>query len=147
MVVLVQTEAPTPAELQTLFGTGTMMQQLGCAIRQLGSPHPHTLAAGAGSGASDAAPLTAAEVEAIQQVKAKHATSTVATDNVWIVKPTHLSKGAGIQCFRDLPELLSHAKAQDFKVVAQRYVAKPLVIHNKKVLLHQAFRGLCKPSI
>lgn len=62
----------------------------------------------------------------------------MATDNVWIVKPTHLSKGAGIQCFRDLPELLSHAKAQDFKVVAQRYVAKPLVIHNKKVLLHQA---------
>ena len=39
----------------------------------------------------------------------------------------------GIQCFRDLAALLSYCAELEFKVVAQRYITRPLVIRRKKV--------------
>jgi hypothetical protein len=53
--------------------------------------------------------------------------------NVWIVKPSHLSKGEGIRCFDDIMQAVNYAKELEFDVVAQKYIERPLLIRARKV--------------
>eukprot|EP00746_Dinoflagellata_sp_MGD_P142823 gnl/MRDRNA2_/MRDRNA2_75738_c0_seq1.p1 gnl/MRDRNA2_/MRDRNA2_75738_c0~~gnl/MRDRNA2_/MRDRNA2_75738_c0_seq1.p1 ORF type:complete len:2073 (+),score=350.92 gnl/MRDRNA2_/MRDRNA2_75738_c0_seq1:285-6221(+) len=47
--------------------------------------------------------------------------------NAWIVKPGTNSKGSGIQCMNDLPEILHHCKTLTNRIV-QKYIERPLLL-------------------
>ncbi|CAK0860068.1 unnamed protein product [Prorocentrum cordatum] len=48
--------------------------------------------------------------------------------NAWIVKPGTSSKGCGIMCMNQLPELLHHCKPGANRIV-QKYIERPLLVY------------------
>ena len=52
--------------------------------------------------------------------------------HVWIVKPDGGAKGKGIFLTRDLSEIQNAIARSDSQYVAQRYIARPMLIDNKK---------------
>ena len=52
--------------------------------------------------------------------------------HVWIIKPDGGAKGKGIFLTRDLSEIQTAIARSDSQYVAQRYIARPMLIDNKK---------------
>ncbi|XP_055642329.1 tubulin glycylase 3B-like [Toxorhynchites rutilus septentrionalis] len=60
--------------------------------------------------------------------------------NIWILKPGNRCRGLGIMIFNDDRKLLDYVDSnQDLKYVAQKYIEKPLLIHNTKFDIRQYF--------
>ena len=62
-----------------------------------------------------------------------HTAPSLPLRNVWIVKPTYLSKGEGIRCFDDAFDAVRYAATLDYDVVAQKYIERPLIVRGRKV--------------
>ena len=56
--------------------------------------------------------------------------------NIWIVKPSGLSRGRGISCIDQLNDILSNIKSHN-QTVIQKYIENPLVIKGRKFDMRQ----------
>ena len=56
--------------------------------------------------------------------------------NIWIVKPSGLSRGRGISCIDQLNDILSNIKTHN-QTVIQKYIENPLVIKGRKFDIRQ----------
>lgn len=56
---------------------------------------------------------------------------------VWVVKPAGGSCGVGVRCVKSLEAVIEYARSVEWKVVAQRYVERPLLIRSKKFDIRQ----------
>lgn len=54
--------------------------------------------------------------------------------NIWLIKPSNMNQGKGIELFNSLKEIeLSFAtKPHNTQWVVQKYIEKPLLINNRK---------------
>jgi tubulin monoglycylase TTLL3/8 len=53
--------------------------------------------------------------------------------NIWIIKPSGLSRGRGIKCADNLEEILSQMKSGANQFIIQKYIENPLIINKRKV--------------
>jgi tubulin monoglycylase TTLL3/8 len=58
-------------------------------------------------------------------------------ENIWIVKPSGLSRGRGIQLFNSYAEIMHHVNTRDFSWVIQKYMENPLLYKGKKLDIRQ----------
>ena len=58
------------------------------------------------------------------------------TRNIWIVKPSGLSRGRGVNCIDQLNDILSNIR-YDNQTVIQKYIENPLVIKGRKFDIRQ----------
>ena len=58
------------------------------------------------------------------------------TKNIWIVKPSGLSRGRGISCIDQLNDILTNIKLHN-QTVIQKYIERPLVIKGRKFDIRQ----------
>ena len=56
--------------------------------------------------------------------------------NIWIVKPSGLSRGRGISCIDQLNDILSNIKSHN-QTVIQKYIENPMVIKGRKFDMRQ----------
>lgn len=54
--------------------------------------------------------------------------------NIWIIKPSGLSRGRGIKCADDLDEILNQVKSGANQFIIQKYIENPLIVNKRKVL-------------
>ncbi len=54
--------------------------------------------------------------------------------NIWIMKPSGLSRGRGIKCFSNLNEILLFIKKNSNLFMIQKYIENPLLIMGRKVI-------------
>ena len=55
--------------------------------------------------------------------------------NIWILKPSGLSRGRGIKCLSSLQELMKSMSDVFNNYVIQKYIENPLIIMRKKVII------------
>jgi tubulin monoglycylase TTLL3/8 len=55
--------------------------------------------------------------------------------NVWIMKPSGLSRGRGIKCMSNLNDIFKFIKRNSNLYLAQKYIENPLLIHGRKVIV------------
>ena len=58
-------------------------------------------------------------------------------DNVWIVKPSGLSRGRGIGLFANLSDIQAAVKSKDSNFVIQKYIENPLLYEGRKLDIRQ----------
>ncbi|CAD8172525.1 unnamed protein product [Paramecium octaurelia] len=58
-------------------------------------------------------------------------------ENIWIVKPAGLSRGRGIQCYKNLVEIEDHVASKGAQWIIQKYIEKPLIVLGKKMDIRQ----------
>ena len=56
--------------------------------------------------------------------------------NIWIVKPSGLSRGRGIECIDQLNDILTNIKLHN-QIVIQKYIENPLIIKGRKFDIRQ----------
>lgn len=56
--------------------------------------------------------------------------------NIWIMKPSGLSRGRGIKCVSNLNEILLFIKKNTNLYMVQKYIENPLLILGRKVILN-----------
>lgn len=54
--------------------------------------------------------------------------------NIWIIKPSGLSRGRGIKCADDLEDILNQVKSGANQFIIQKYIENPLIINKRKVI-------------
>ena len=58
------------------------------------------------------------------------------TQNIWIVKPSGLSRGRGITCIDQLNDILTNIKFHN-QIIIQKYIENPLIIKGRKFDIRQ----------
>jgi tubulin monoglycylase TTLL3/8 len=58
-------------------------------------------------------------------------------NNLWILKPSGLSRGRGITCMNSLNEILDLIKKNSNQYIAQKYIENPLIILGRKFDIRQ----------
>ena len=58
------------------------------------------------------------------------------TNNIWIVKPSGLSRGRGISCIDQLNDILTNIKLHN-QTIIQKYIENPLIIKGRKFDIRQ----------
>ena len=53
--------------------------------------------------------------------------------NIWIVKPSGLSRGRGIKCIDGIDDIVNQVKSGANQFIIQKYIENPLIIHKRKV--------------
>lgn len=53
--------------------------------------------------------------------------------NIWILKPSGLSRGRGIKCIRSLQDLMNSMSFVFNNYVIQKYIENPMIIKRRKV--------------
>ena len=59
-------------------------------------------------------------------------TSINGTDNLWIIKPSELSRGRGIKLFDNYQDVSNYIEHGTNQWVAQKYIERPFLLNNKK---------------
>jgi tubulin monoglycylase TTLL3/8 len=54
--------------------------------------------------------------------------------NIWILKPSGLSRGRGITCINNLNETLNFIKKNSNQYIIQKYIEDPIIILGRKVI-------------
>jgi tubulin monoglycylase TTLL3/8 len=57
--------------------------------------------------------------------------------NIWILKPSALSRGRGITCMNNLSEILHFLKSNSSLYMAQKYIENPMIILGRKFDIRQ----------
>jgi tubulin monoglycylase TTLL3/8 len=57
--------------------------------------------------------------------------------NIWILKPSGLSRGRGITCINSLNEILNFIKTNSNQYIGQKYIENPLIIKGRKFDIRQ----------
>jgi len=57
--------------------------------------------------------------------------------NIWILKPSGLSRGRGITCINSLNEILKFIKTNSNQYIIQKYIENPLIIKGRKFDIRQ----------
>lgn len=57
--------------------------------------------------------------------------------NIWIMKPSDLSRGRGIQVHNDINKIFNMINEEKDVYVAQKYIERPLIIHKRKFDIRQ----------
>jgi tubulin monoglycylase TTLL3/8 len=57
--------------------------------------------------------------------------------NIWILKPSGLSRGRGIELFSSFNEISHHLKSKELQWVIQKYLENPLTYKNRKMDIRQ----------
>ena len=60
--------------------------------------------------------------------------------NIWIMKPSGLSRGRGIKCVSSLNEILLFIKKNSNQYMVQKYIENPLLILGRKVFFNLDFK-------
>jgi tubulin monoglycylase TTLL3/8 len=58
-------------------------------------------------------------------------------DNIWILKPSGLSRGRGIKCVDNLQQILSQVRCGGNQYIIQKYIENPMIIMNRKFDIRQ----------
>ena len=58
-------------------------------------------------------------------------------NNIWILKPSGLSRGRGITCMNSFNEILQFLKTNSNQYIAQKYIENPLIILGRKFDIRQ----------
>lgn len=93
------------------------------------------LVKGASEASREAAERTVAEYLQLNGPQAlKHPQfSLVGAQSLWIVKPAAMSRGRGIMVASELPAIEGYLFSSDVDWIAQKYIERPLLVHNRKV--------------
>lgn len=60
--------------------------------------------------------------------------------NVWIMKPSGLSRGRGIKCIDSLSDIYQQVKHGLNQFVIQKYIENSLIILNRKVIINLSIK-------
>lgn len=58
-------------------------------------------------------------------------------NNIWILKPSGLSRGRGIKCVDNLQQILSQVRSGGNQYIIQKYIENPMIIMNRKFDIRQ----------
>jgi len=85
--------------------------------------------------------LSGEEVEVENTLKKLHEvypqTRINGMGNIWILKPSGLSRGRGIKLYSSLVEINHHLTTKDFSYILQKYIENPLCYKRKKIDIRQ----------
>lgn len=56
-------------------------------------------------------------------------------NNIWIIKPSGLSRGRGIKCVDNLETIMNQMRSGANQFIIQKYIENPLIINKKKVIV------------
>ena len=77
-------------------------------------------------------------IDIVQRLREKYPQTLMnGSDNIWIVKPSGLSRGRGIKLFNSLAEIALHVKSKDQGWVIQKYIENPLLYERRKLDIRQ----------
>ena len=79
------------------------------------------------------------EIEEINQKISKKYPQTAinGSQNIWIIKPSGLSRGRGIKLYASLAEINHHLHTKDFSFIIQKYMENPMLYNKKKFDIRQ----------
>jgi hypothetical protein len=74
--------------------------------------------------------------ELIEKLKQNHQYK-LNKNNIWILKPSGLSRGRGIKCVDNLQHILSQVRSGGNQYIIQKYIENPMIIMNRKFDIRQ----------
>lgn len=76
--------------------------------------------------------------DTLSRIKEKYPqTNMNGMNNIWIIKPSGLSRGRGIKLLGSLAEITHHLQTKDFSFVIQKYMENPMLYKRKKFDIRQ----------
>ena len=74
----------------------------------------------------------------IKKIEKKYPQTAInGSQNIWIIKPSGLSRGRGIKLYASLAEINHHLHTKDFSFIIQKYMENPMLYHKKKYDIRQ----------
>ena len=77
-------------------------------------------------------------IDILKALEAKYPQAVLTgADNIWIVKPSGLSRGRGIRLYNSLEEINFHLKSKDSCWIIQKYIENPFLYQGRKLDMRQ----------